>query len=142
MSTLIIPVSPLHPELCAVAGLPEVCTGRLHCVNLHVRIKSHSKTLANQRASVGQSEDSMQVLLGSILTLQVTFCDLLGILYFWSKQNGILEEKGCRPSAKSYTFQKCLEGNGVSFPCLSSSGPGSGLVRVRVRFKTDYKKHF
>ena len=49
VSTLIIPVSPLHPELCAVAGLPEVCTGCLYCVNLHVWIKSHSATLANQR---------------------------------------------------------------------------------------------
>ena len=71
----------------------------------------------------------MQVLLGSILTLQVTFCDLLGILHFWCKQNGILEEKCCRPSEKYYT--------GGESSLLSSSGPGSGQVRVRVKFKMD-----
>ena len=52
VSTLIISVSPLHPELCAVAGLPEVRAGRLHRVNLHVGVKSHSATLTNQRASI------------------------------------------------------------------------------------------
>ena len=56
VSTLVIPVSPLHPEVGAVSGVSEVLAGCLRRVDLHVWIKSHSATEANKRPVLSSRE--------------------------------------------------------------------------------------